>query len=142
MAVPFAQGVKQIQFEEADASSEWQFPYRLLMAGMVAWNPAIDLVVLGMRPDYAAWDDYGYRSRSAYIPVPDFWDAPFFQTNSDAGDGVITLTDPNLIDIVVPWNIMRTLGPGGCGVAVQYRTKDTDRRVTLALGRLPIIRGL
>lgn len=140
--VLFAQGVKQVQFEEADNASDWQMPYRLIVPAMTEWDDTRDLVVIAMTPDYAAWDDYGYRARSAFIPRPDFWLAPFYQTNSDASDGVVTLTDPNLINIVVPWNVMRTLGPGGCAVAVQYRTKDTDRRTTLLLGRLPILRGM
>lgn len=138
----FAQGVKQVQFEEASSAGDWQFPYQLIVPSLTAWDTARDLVVLGMSPDYAAWDDYGFRSRSSLSPRPDFWDVPFYQTNSDANGGVVTLIDPNLISIVVPWNVMRRLGPGGCAVGVSYRTKDTDRRVPLLIGRLPIIDGV
>lgn len=135
-------GVKTVQFEQASSTGDWQFPYRLIMPQLTAWDAARDLVVLGMTPDYSARDDYGFRSRAALVPRADLWNAPAYQTNSDADDGVVTLIDPNLISIIVPWNIMRTLGPGGCAVGVSYRTKDTDRRTPLLVGRLPIIDGV
>lgn len=138
----FTQGIKQIQFEETGSTGDWQFPYKLIVPSMDGWDADRDLVVLGMNPDFTAWGDYGYRSRSAGSPRPDFWYAPFYQTDSDADDGVVTLVDPNIISIIVPWSVMRRLGPGGCAVGVSYRTKDTDRRTPLLVGRLPIIDGV
>lgn len=137
----FTQGLKRVQFEETSAGGDWQFPYRLIVPAMDGWDDARDQVVIGMSPDYAAWDDYGFRQRSNFAPVPDFWNAPFFQATSDDSSGVVTLIDPNLISIIVPWNTMRTLGPGGCLVGVQYRDKTTTRRTPLLTGRLPIVDG-
>lgn len=138
----YTQSIKKVQFEETGSTSDWQFPYRLIVPQMTAWDAERDLVVLGMSPDYAAWDDYGFRQRSNPAPRPDFWSAPFYMATSDDDSGAVTLVDPNLISIIVPWGNMRSLGPGGCAVGVQYRDKITDRRTTLLVGRLPIIDGV
>lgn len=137
------QGIKRVQFEETGSTADWYFPYQLIVPAMDGWDADRDLIVLGMSPDYSAWDDYGMRSRANLSPRPDFWYAPCYQATSDDESGVVTLVDPNLISIIVPWTAMRRLGPGGCAVGVQYRTKDgTDRRTTLLTGRLPIVDGV
>ena len=136
------EGVKQVNFQTASTTSAWRFPYTLLVPGINGWKPEVDRVVLGMTPDAISWNDYGLHSR-AFPPGTGTYDAaPYYQASSDDGTGVITLVDPNVISIVVPHNVMRTLGPGGVNVAVQYRTKDTDERATLLIGRLPLIWGV
>lgn len=136
------QGIKQVQFEATSSTADWMFPYRLIAPQLGGWDPDRDQVVLGMSPDYAAWDDYGFRQRGFPGPAPDLWHAPFFQAASDDGRGIVTLVEPNLIDIVVPWNVMRSLGPGACSVGVQYRRLDGTARRTLLVGRLPIVDGV
>src|SRR4029077_13058800 len=101
-----------------------------------------DEVVLGMTPDSVAWDDYGRHQR--HFPpqsgaANDY--GPWFQASSDDGTGVVVLVDPNMIDIVVPWNNMRTMGPGSVAVGIQYRNKLTGGRATLLTGRLPLSDG-
>ena len=54
-------GVKRIMFETAASWGDWRFPVRWSCR---RWSGTqeIDEVVLG-RPDYASWDDYGWRHR-------------------------------------------------------------------------------
>jgi len=112
--------VKQVVFEEASATSDWRWQYRLLQAGHAAWDDDEE-IVLGMSPDYAAWDDYGRRSRN-FPAVSDVYDAaPFFQASSRDHSGVVVVTDPNIIDVVVPYSIMRQMGPGSCHVTLSWR---------------------
>jgi len=135
------QSLKEVQFEMTGGGADWYLPYSLLMDGLV-WDTERDQVALGMTPDGARpCDDYQFRRRY-YGPVPDFWDAPYYFTTSDAADGVVTLVNPNVINIIVPYHVMKRLGPGGVTVGVQYRTKDgTDRRTQLLTGRLPVKYG-
>jgi hypothetical protein len=128
--------IKRVMFEEASASSDWRFPYRLVVPGMTAWDPLTDEVVLGMSPDAVTWDDYGIRSRT-FPPASNNW-APWFQASSRDASGVVVLVDPNLIDIVVPWNTIRSLGVGMIDVGVQYRNQLTGARTSLVSGRLPL----
>jgi hypothetical protein len=139
--LPGYEGVKRVEFQTASATADWVFPYKLLVPGINGWNKSLDLIVLGMSPDYASWDDYGQRSR-IFPAAPSYDTAPFFQASSDDGSDVITLVDPNLISIVVPYNTIRQLGPGGVDVGVQYRQKDTGARATLLIGRLPLVAGV
>jgi hypothetical protein len=112
--------VKQVIFDEASATADWVWTYRLLQQGHAAWEEDEE-IVLGMSPDYAAWDDYGRRSRS-FPPVSAVYDsAPFYQASSKDGSGVVVLTDPNLIDVRVPWNMMRQMGPGSVHVSLSWR---------------------
>lgn len=112
--------VKQVVFEETSSTQDWIWQYRLLQQGHAAWD-VDEEIVLGMSPDYAAWDDYGHRSRT-FPPVSKVYNsAPFFQASSRDGTGVIVLTDPNLIDVRVPWSMMRQMGPGTVHVAVSWR---------------------
>jgi hypothetical protein len=134
-------GMKRVMFEEASAQADWRFPYQIIAPGM-DWDEEVDEVVLGMTPDYASWDDYGFRQRSFPMATADNWAAPFYQASSDDSSGVVTLIDPNLIDIAVPYTVMRQLGPGGCNVGVSYRNKLTGQRSTLISGRLPIYDGV
>jgi hypothetical protein len=131
--------VKQVLFEEASATSDWHLPYRLINKG--GWIPDVDEIVLGMSPDNVAWDDYGHHVK-AYPPGNDFWSAPWFQASSRDGSGIVTLMDPDMIDIRVPWHRMRGMGVGGVNVGLQYRNLDTDSRTTLLIGRLPLLAGV
>lgn len=135
------EGVKQVNFQTASATADWRFPYKLLVPGITKWDPAIDQVVLGMSPDFVQWDDYGLRTRE-FPAAPGYDTAPFFQASSDDGSNVVTLVDPNLIDIVVPFNVIRQMGPGSVNVGVQYRQKDIASRATLIIGRLPLVAGV
>jgi hypothetical protein len=136
------EGVKQVAFQSASSTAAWRFPYVLLVPGITAWDPQVDEVVIGMTPDAVEWDDYGRRSRG-FPPGSGSWDtAPFWRASSDDGDGVVTLVDPNKIDIVVPHTVMQQLGPGGVQIGIQYRTKDSGERATLLVGRLPLIWGV
>jgi len=137
----YTSGLKRVMFEEASASSDWRFPYRLIVPGQTEWRDDVDEVVLGMSPDYAAWDDYG-RMQTANAPTPDFWNAPFYSASSDDASGVVRLVDPNLIDIVVPYGAIRQMGPGGVSVGVQHRDKVSGSRTTLLVGRLPLLSGV
>lgn len=130
--------IKRVLFEEASASSDWRFPYRLLIPQMTHWDDTQDEVVLALSPDYIAWDDYGFRSRS-FPPASKDSYTPWYQASSNDASGVVTLVDPNGIDIVVPWNTIRTLGPGMVNVGVQYRNTLTGSRSSLISGRLPLI---
>jgi hypothetical protein len=129
-------------FAAASCTSDWHMPYKLLVPTVAGWDLDKDEVVIGMSPDYACWDDYGFRSRSmppygnANSSYPTFW-----QASSDDGTGIVTLADPNLIDILVPYTAMRQMGPGGVNVEIQYRGKDNGSRATLLLGRLPLQGG-
>ena len=136
-----AEGVKQVSFQTASATSDWHMPYKLVVPGLSGWDETVDEVVLGMSPDFVSWDDYGYRQRSfpPYGNTNNY--APFYQASSDDGTGVVQLLDPNLIDILVPYNTMRQLGPGGVNVEIQYRQKDIGSRSTLLLGRLALQGG-
>lgn len=129
--------IKQVMFEGAAATSDWRFPYQLIVPQVTAWDPAIDEVVLAMSPDFIMWDDYGIRSRT-FPPATRENVAPWFQASSLDGSGVVTLIDPNRIDIIVPWNRMRTMGPGDVSVGVQYRNQLTGSRTLLITGRLPL----
>lgn len=130
--------VKRVMFEEASASSDWKFPYRLIVPEMNGWDETRDEVVLGISPDDIRWDDYGRRSRT--FPPTDTWNAsPYYQASSLDASGVVTLVDPNSIDILVPWNTIRSLGPGVVNVGVQYRNVLTGSRTSLIAGRLPLV---
>ena len=129
--------IKRVLFEEASASSDWTFPYRLIVPGMSEWVDD-DEVVLGMSPDFILWDDYGIRSRT-FPPASSDSVAPWFQASSRDDSGVVTLVDPNGIDIRVPWNTIRMLGPGMINVGVQYRNAATKARTSLVAGRLPLV---
>lgn len=129
--------VKRVLFEEASSSSDWAFPYKLIIPDMI-WDTNRDQVVLGMSPDAVTWDDYGIRSRT-FPPTSTSDTAPWFQAASDDGSGVVTLLPPNLIDILVPWNTIRMIGPGTVNVGVQYRDKLTGARRSLLSGRLPLV---
>lgn len=134
--------LKQVMFDTASSTSDWRFPYRIIVPNM-DWDPIVDQVIIGMTPDAVGFDDYGWHSR--YFPPAssgnDSW-APWFQANSDDGSGIVVLVDPNLVDIVVPWNHIRTMGPGSVAVGVQYRNKTTGSRTTLVAGRLPLSDGV
>jgi hypothetical protein len=134
------EGVKQVLFETAASGSDWRFPYKLAVPGLTAWDPVNDEIVLGMNPDGASWDDYGMRSRE-FPPSTQTITPPFMQFSSRDGDGVVVLVDPNLIDILVPWNRMRQLGPGGVAIEIQYRN-PTGSRQTLLTGRMSLIAGV
>lgn len=135
-------GLKQVMFETASMTADWRFPYRIIVPQMGGWGPD-DAVWLGMTPDVVSWNDYG-RFQREFPPqsgaANDY--APWFQANSDDGSGVVVLVDPNLVDIIVPWNNIRTMGPGSVAVGVQYRNKATGRRSTLVTGRLPLSDGV
>jgi hypothetical protein len=127
---------KRVMFEEASASSDWRFPYRLIVPGMTAWSDD-DTVVLGMSPDRISWDDYGWRSR--VFPPHGHSATPWYQASSRDGSGVVTLVDPNGIDIRVPWTAIRSMGPGVINVGVQHRNEATGARTSLIAGRLPLV---
>jgi hypothetical protein len=112
--------MKSVVFETASSTSDWSFQYRLLQAGHAAWDPAEE-IVLGMSPDYVAWNDYGVRQRSFPAVSSAYDTAPWFQASSRDGSGVVVLTDPDLIDVQVPWNQMRMMGPGSVHVSLSYR---------------------
>src|SRR6478752_6904148 len=112
--------VKQVVFEDTSSTQDWVWQYRLLQEGHEIWNDDEE-IVLGMSPDYAAWDDYGVRSRSFPLVSHAYDSAPFFQASSVDGTGVVLLTDPNLIEIRVPYNVMRQMGPGTCHVSLSWR---------------------
>ena len=134
-------GVKQVMFASASCTSDWRMPYKLLVPEIAGWDPDKDVVVIALSPDYVAWDDYGFRQRS----MPPYGNTneypPFWQASSDNSSGVVTLVDPNLISIIVPYGTMRQMGPGGVNVEIQYRGKDNNSRSTLLLGRLPLQGG-
>lgn len=133
-------GLKQVMFETASSTADWHFPYRLIMPSIGGWDTEADQVVLGMSPDDVSWDDYGMHSRT--FPPGDNSSAPWFQANSDDGSGVVTLIDPNVIDIVVPASRIRSMGPGDVSVGIQYRNKLNGARTTLLTGRLPLAHGV
>jgi len=135
------EGVKRVMFPTAAAGDDWGLPYKLLVPGMAGWDHGNDEVVLSMSPDYVSWDDYGFRQRTFPIS-PGSETAPFYQASSDDGSGTIALVDPNVIDILVTSNVMRQMGPGVVSVSIQYRQKDSLRRSTLLLGRLPLVGGM
>lgn len=139
MTVGF-EGVKRVNFQTASAQADWVMPYTLLVPEIAGWDQTIEVVVLGMSPDFVEWNDYGMRQRS--FPMSDAPQAPFFQSSSDDDDGVVTLLDPNQISIVVPFQRIAQLGPGAVNVGIQYRTKDTGSRSTLLIGRLPLVWGV
>ena len=134
-------GVKRMMFETTASTGDWRFPFVLIMPAMV-WDSEVDEVVLGMTPDYASWDDYGWRQQTFPPATAAYHPAPFYQASSDDDDGVVTLVGDNQIDIIVPYTVMRNLGPGSVSVSVAYRNKDTDARTVLVLGRLPIVDGV
>lgn len=134
-------GVRQVQFETASVTADWVFPYLLIVPGINGWAPEQDEVVLGMSPDAVRWDDYGVHSRN--FPITDrAMNQPWFQASSDDDSGVVILVDPNRIEIVVPYNIVRSFGLGSIAVGVQYRNKLLGRRTTLLTGRLPLTDGV
>ncbi len=135
-------GVRQVQFETASGTSDWYFPYKLIVPNMAGWDAERDEVVIGMSPDGITWDDYGIRSR-VFPPLSGNNPAtPWFFASSDDGSGVVTLVDPNRVEIIVPYGSIRMMSPGSVAVGVQYRNKLLDRRTTLVTGRLPLTDGV
>jgi len=134
-------GVKQVMFATASTTSDWRMPYKLLVPEIYGWDEETDQVVIAMSPDYVSWDDYGFRARSSppYGNVNGY--PPYWQASSDDDSGIVTLVDPNQINVLVPYGTMRQMGPGGVNVEIQYRQKDTGSRSTLLLGRLPLVGG-
>ena len=133
--------LKQVMFETASATEDWRLPYRLIVPGVNGWDPAVDEVVLGMSPDQVTWDDYGSRTRT-FPPTGTSDTSPWFYASSQDGTGTVALIDPNLIDIVVPWNIMRSMGIGSIAVGIQLRNQVTGSRTNLLTGRLPLADGV
>jgi hypothetical protein len=132
--------MKTVMFDASGSTEDWRFTYQLLPAQGAVWD-ANTYVVLGMSPDYMVWDDYGLRSR-AFPPASTNSDTPWFQASSRDGTGIVVLTDPNIIDILVPWNQMRQMGPGSVRVSLSLRTDDPPRRTLVLTGNLPIMDGV
>jgi hypothetical protein len=122
-------------FAETGLSEDWRFAYKL--ASIDGWT-VDDEIVLEMTPDYVSWDDYGFRSRSS-IPTAALDAAPYLRISSADATGEIELIDPNVIQIVLPWNRVRQLGPGVTNVKLQYWNLATSSRLTILNGRLPIM---
>jgi hypothetical protein len=130
--------IKRVLFEEASAFSDWRYSYMLVLRDGGEWDPAYDEVVIGMSPESILWDDYGIRSRSFPPAGPDTSPQPWFQASSRNDDGVVTLINPSMIDIIVPWNRLRTMGPGMINVGLSYRNTN-GTRISLLSGRLPLV---
>jgi hypothetical protein len=111
--------MKQVVFETTSTGQDWRWQYRLLQASHAKWEPE-EAITLSMSPDFVQWDDYGRRTNSFPPPGPGDVTAPFFQATSGDGSGVVVLTDPNLIDVWVPWGYMRQMGPGTVRVSLAY----------------------
>jgi hypothetical protein len=131
--------MKSVILDETATTEDWVYVYQLLNQ-QVAWDPN-DEVVLTMNPDYVSWDDYGRRSRT-FPPATVYDTAPWFQASSRDGSGVVSLVDPNIINIVVPWNQMRMMGPGGVNVGLSMRRDLPTSRTSLMVGRLPVYDGV
>lgn len=131
--------MKSVILDGTASTEDWSFLYQLL-GQTVAWS-AEDEVVLSMSPDYVAWDDYGRRSRT-FPPASDSDVAPWFQASSRDGSGVVSLIDPNIVSIIVPWNRMRMMGPGGVNVGLSLRRELPTSRTSLLVGRLPVYDGV
>jgi hypothetical protein len=111
--------MKTVVFETTTTTQDWAWQYRLLQTGHAKWEPE-EAIVLSMSPDFVQWNDYGWRQRS-FPPTGTIDNVnPFFQASSDDNSGVVRLTDPNLIDVIVPWNRMREMGPGTVHVSLAY----------------------
>jgi hypothetical protein len=130
--------LKQVIFETSSSTSDWRFPYQLIMPTVGGWDPDVDEVVIGMSPDSMIWDDYGSRARN----YPSTSAMAWFQASSNDGSGIVTLVDPNLIDILVPARTIRSFGIGSVAVGIQYRNMANGARSTLLSGRLPLADGV
>jgi hypothetical protein len=131
--------MKSVILDETATTEDWVFSYQLLNQ-KTAWSDE-DEVVLAMSPDFVSWDDYGRRSRT-FPPSSSDNVAPWFQASSRDDTGVVTLIDPNIVSIVVPWNQMRMMGPGGINVGLTLRREDPTSRTSLLVGRLPVYDGV
>ena len=129
--------IKRVNFEEASAFSDWRYSYMLILRDGGQWDPAYDEVVIAMNPDAIFWDDYGIRSRT-FPPASSGDVAPYFQASSRNNDGIVTLINPSMIDIIVPWNRLRMMGAGVINVGLSYRNTN-GTRISLLSGRLPLV---
>ena len=132
--------MKRVMLDETTTTEDWT--YSLQLIGQVGvWDRVNEEVYLAMSPDYVSWDDYGRRSRT-FPPADENNSAPWFSASSRDSTGVVSLIDPNIISIVVPWNRMRMMGPGGCNVALTLRRLAPTSRISLMVGRLPVYDGV
>jgi len=133
--------MKTVMFDPSGSTEDWLFTYQLLPAAGATWDDNT-YVVLGMSPDYQVWDDYGTRSRA--FPPSSAADSgtPWFQASSRDGTGIVVLTNPNIIDIAVPWNQIRQMGPGSVRVGLSLRTDIPPRRTLVLVGQLPVMDGV
>jgi hypothetical protein len=131
--------IRRTMFEESSANSDWRFAYRLIVPNMVGWDFERDEIVLGMSPDWLAWDDYGWHSRAFPPGTADASSAPWYTASSRDGSGVVSLYDPDQIDIVVPSGVIRGFGTGMVNVGLSLRDVITQARTAILTGRLPLI---
>ena len=113
--------VKQVVFEEASATADWVWQYSLLqndhepgMPTRRSCSACRPISSPGTTTAIAAGPFR--RSRNSSYDT-----APFFQASSTDGTGVVMLTDPNLIEIRVPYGVMRQMGPGTVHVTLSWR---------------------
>lgn len=132
--------MKRVIFDETSTTEDWRYSYQLLTPHQSVWSPDT-WVVLGMNPAYTVWDDYGIKSRAS-PPADPYSPAPWFQASSRDGSGIVVLRDPNIIDIIVPWNHVRSMGPGSVAVTLSLRTDVPPSRTTLLQGQLPLYDGV
>jgi hypothetical protein len=95
-----------------------------------------DQIRLTVNPEHIHWDDYGMHSRT--FPTANMY-TPWFTALSSDDTDYVTLTDPNIIELYVPYTTLQTFGPGIVNVGLQYIRTDTDRRRTVWYGRLPLL---
>lgn len=127
-------------FDATSNRADWRMPFTLDATRLLGGEPwqATDVVELHLSPDHAAWDDYGQR-RLDTPPVGERIPAPFFAARSDDGRGIVTLSQPSTILVVVPAWVMSTLGIGTVNVGIHYEDLESGARLTLLAGRLPIV---
>ena len=129
-------------FPPTTDTGDWRAPFYVATnSEMVTWHPPDDEIILGMSPEAISWEDYGPH-RTSYPPGRGSSNAPYFRASSNDSSGYVTLVNPGLVDILIPANIMRGLGPGEINVGIRYARASDQRTSTLLIGRLPILHGV
>lgn len=135
----------QHNFQSTSNRSDWRMPFTLdasRVLGPNPWGPN-DVVELNISPDHASWDDYGHRRYDAPPLDERVGSSAAFSTRSDTGDGIVTLSEPATISILVPHWVIGGLGIGTVSVGIHYLRLVGGRaiaRETLLAGALPIVR--
>lgn len=138
--------MQEFNFDRQSLQGDWQLDYDVnpaILANGTSWGLE-DVVIFVARPDFAVWNDYGHRQIGApgngdpWAAEASYW----IHARSDDASGIVTLTAPSKLSILVPGGSWRGCGPGTVNVGARYLNLGTRRTVALFRGRLPLVDGV